>query len=742
MIKGDDGQTLGDPLTPFTSSKSQAPFLWAGALISAAVGQAFLAQSGLPWTLLPGLALYALALWLFYRSLSSFSPSQDSKPLSSRVEWTLFLFILILAFGFRIYRIDSIPSGMHTDQGLIGQCALRILHEGWRPFGEVFDYEVPEVALFYQMAGWFALVGSSYFTFHLFFTLLALVAFPLIYWTVRQWAGQRTALLSLFILAAMRWNWIEPRNGYPSIQIPFYLFGALAFWFYGHRKGKRWAIYLSALFVGAGFYTYQAFKIVPLLMVVFALDEYFHQKKKSLKPYVLYFLLILVLIAPLLAVMAQRGNIGHREAGLFIGSKVMQEGSLKPLWDVWAGTALMFNRMGDTNPRHNIPGHRMLDDVTAVFFILGLALAWRRRKEPGFFYPLVGFGMMSLTGLLSTDPAHSNRLVSLTPFVAFFAGSAMNFFHQAAQHYLKRPGFITLLFDWDRVKSTLRWSVALGALEVFLLAAMAAQNAYTYFVEQANNEECQNAFGLEQNHIGRTIEKREQASPFSNHYFIDPSYFGNHTVQFLAYPWSQDVLAINPQHWAEGKIPKDKEATVLLGKEKSGWMNFIYYDAFKRNLPTQPDTQKFVIYEATISKKSLEQMKPWKRGLRGTYINAANWNSPPVIIRQDLVLNFTSKYDFPFTNFPPFRIHWTGSLDVPKAGDYRFQVLTTDNGQLWLDGKPVLLEKPLKLTAKAHALQLDFEKEGGDAMALHLVWKKPGEPNWEIVPATAFGVIH
>lgn len=105
-------------------------------------------------------------------------------------------------------------------------------------------------------------------------------------------------------------------------------------------------------------------------------------------------------------------------------------------------------------------------------------------------------------------------------------------------------------------------------------------------------------------------------------------------------------------------------------------------------------------------------------------------------------MNFTYKGDFPFTDYPPFRVRWMGNLKVDQVGDYQFQVLTSDSGQLWLDGKPVLLEKPLRLTAKPHALRLDFEKDGGDAMVLHLVWKKPGEDHWEVVPASAFGTIH
>ena len=739
------------------------------ALLSAVGGQFFLSQADKPWTLFPGILLFGVAIVLLYPFFPRSPQGKVEKPFSVQAELLPFAFILALAFQLRLMDIGSLPAGMHTDQGLTGLCALRILHEGWRPFGEVFNYEVPEVLLFYQLAAWFGLAGSSYFTFHLFFVLLSLAAFPLVYWAIRQWAGPKTALASLFILAVMRWNWVETRNGYPSIQVPFYLFGALAFWAYWRKSAKGWSLALSSLFVGVGFYTYQAFKIVPLLMAIYASYDYWVSKKtppfekgklvlgvhrgfslwellgragislwfkkkrltppsspsfrggKRIGPYLLYFLAVLVLISPLLAVMARQGEIGHREADLFIGTKVLQERSLKPLWDVWSGTLLMFNRAGDPNPRHNLPGHRMLDDVTGLFFLLGLALAWKRRKEPGSWDPLVGFGVMLLTGLLSTDPAQSNRLVSLTPFVAYFAGSAMVFF-------------------WDRLRPFFRRPAVPAGLGVFLLAGMTVQNAAVYFGDQAADPRCQDAFGVEQTAIGRNLEEMARKGPGDLRFFIEPFYFRNHTVAFLSYPVRERTFEFNLQDWARGLVPKDRPAVLFLEKNDAGVMDFLEALCPGIALTPYPDSRNRVLLDSLEAyPPQLAAMKPWPRGLKGTYVNAPDWNARPVTVQWDPVLNFTSKYDFPFTDFPPFRVRWRGNLEVPKAGPYQFQVLTTDSAQFWLDGKPVALEKPLKLSAGAHALKLDWEKDGGDALVLHLIWKEPGSDKWEVVPATAFG---
>src|SRR6185436_2316919 len=177
--------------------------------------------------------------------------------LSPLAVFFFFSLIILLALGFRLHEWDLIPYGLHTDQGLTGLSALRILHEGWRPFFEVYNYQVPEPFLYYLLAGWFALVGASSFTFHLFFVLLSLASFPFIYWVFRQLGGARLALLTVFLLAVTRWHVIDTRNGYPSVHISLYAFASLSLWIYFLEKRKIWAWILSALICGLGLYTYQ-----------------------------------------------------------------------------------------------------------------------------------------------------------------------------------------------------------------------------------------------------------------------------------------------------------------------------------------------------------------------------------------------------------------------------------------------------------------------------------------------------
>ena len=247
-----------------------------------ALGQVCLAQSNLPWTLVPGLALVLLGLWKL-RDLPA--ENRQSLPgilkITPAQETILFILIFLAALFFRSWRIQTFPPGMTTDQGLTGLMALRILHEGWRPFNEIFTSQVPDLLLTYEMAGWFKFTGANSLTFHLFHIMIAVAAFPLVYWAFRQWSSPATALCALFILAVMRWHWEETRGAQPSIEVPLYLFAALALFTHGAVHKKPLSLFLSALFCGLGLYAYAALKCAPFLM---AWLGYFEYKKMGEAP--------------------------------------------------------------------------------------------------------------------------------------------------------------------------------------------------------------------------------------------------------------------------------------------------------------------------------------------------------------------------------------------------------------------------------------------------------------------------
>lgn len=703
-------------MTPSAAQKSSLGFL----ALFAVTGQFFIAQPALPHSLWIGLFFYACALWELRRV--PLASTEGPLPMD-RTELGCLFGIFLLAAFLRLYHIGSLPAGMHTDQGFTALLALRIEHEGWRPFFELYDYEIPIPLAFYELAAWFRLAGDSLFSFHLFFVVQSLVALAFFYGVVRSFSGPRIALLSLFILAATRWNWIETRTGYPSGEVAFFLFGALFFWLYGFQVRRIWPFAIAGAFTGLGLYFYQSLKLLPFLFLVYSIWEVAsHQEaRKRLKPILAYFATVLLFAIPFLLYIGQEGGVGYREESILIFHSIARQKSLEPLIDVALSYAGLFNRLGDPIARHNIPGHRMLDDITGALFILGLALAWRVRRTPGPFYFLAGFGVLLLTGLLADQLANSNRLVILTAFIAYFAALA-------------------LAALWDQARRSWDLSSRVSAVLLSLiLAALLAQNFYTYFFEQADNEECRWSLGLEQETLGKDIAKAEKASPGRTTFFVPPSDIHNHVVSFLDYAAQKDILPLSLTALAQGDFPRDKDAVFFLDTNKNGDFAFLktLFPGGRETFLTNAQGH-IQLYRYDVPQKTLARTRLWQKGLRGTYWNSTDLQTYSIAQRIDPVLNFTSKWDFPFKDYPPFTIRWSGQLEVPETGDYRLKALSNDNSSVLVDGK-TLSDKPVHLRKGTHVLKVHYQKLSGTTMALSLIWKRPGMVNWEVIPATAFG---
>jgi len=504
-----------DPFKPIFSISIIGVFL---SLILAAIGQVYLHQSWNDRSLAPGGWFFLIASVLFVVSLWPwFREGIKTIPISFKTEMIALGLILILAAFLRIYHIASMPQGLFIDQGFVGYSALRIIHEGWRPF------YIPEIFLMaysftlYQVAFWFKIFGESETSLKLFYVFLSLLSFPLIYWTFRQLAGVRVALTTVFVLAVMRWNIIFSRNAFPTVQVPLYVFGTLSFLLYGINTGKRWAFVVAGLFFALGFYTYQGFKIAPVLLLAYAIYEICADRKriqKNWKKVVLFLILALVITSPILRDLIATKSFGDRESQLSIFSKVQAAHSMKPFWDGLVRTSMMFNRQGDPNPRHNLQDYRMLDDVSATLFILGLVYGIFHIKRRKYFYGVMGFFIMSLLCVLTIDAAHANRLFALTPFLAFIIATPISAVWARVLRFVgPKAEWIFLLF-----------------LTPFLWV-MVSQNYDVYFNKQAKSIASWHEFAARETNIGRRVAQYGE----DYDYLIAPPFVGYHTINFLGY---------------------------------------------------------------------------------------------------------------------------------------------------------------------------------------------------------------
>jgi hypothetical protein len=129
----------------------------------------------------------------------------------------------------------------------------------------------------------------------------------------------------------------------------------------------------------------------------------------------------------------------------------------------------------------------------------------------------------------------------------------------------------------------------------------------------------------------------------------------------------------------------------------------------------------------------------------GRYFKWGDGSGNPSAVRWDPILNFTYLNDFLLPG-PLFFIQWNGILNAPQKGKYGFFILTTDHGNLWVDGRPVIdtldsSQASIELSKGEHRIDLSDKRTKMKEICadFHLLWKPPGQSHFSVVPTMAFG---
>jgi hypothetical protein len=129
---------------------------------------------------------------------------------------------------------------------------------------------------------------------------------------------------------------------------------------------------------------------------------------------------------------------------------------------------------------------------------------------------------------------------------------------------------------------------------------------------------------------------------------------------------------------------------------------------------------------------------------RGEYWSNTSLSGNPVVVRNDVSIDFTWGLGSPANNIPAdnFSARWTRSIPF-EAGTYRFHVLVDDGARLWIDDRLAIdgwrdgaareLTADIPLTAGEHGLKLEYY-ERSDNARIRLWWEKVSSnayPDWK-----------
>ncbi len=108
--------------------------------------------------------------------------------------------IIGLAVLLRIYRLDSLPPGLHSDEAANGLDVFRILeHHAIQPFFNTNGGR--ESLFFYLQACFVALFGNTTLSLRLAPAVIGVLAVGAVYLWASQWFSKRVGLVAAFLMA-------------------------------------------------------------------------------------------------------------------------------------------------------------------------------------------------------------------------------------------------------------------------------------------------------------------------------------------------------------------------------------------------------------------------------------------------------------------------------------------------------------------------------------------------------------
>lgn len=451
--------------------------LAAGINVFASLGQdTFLGVGVIAW----GISILALVI-VFWEKRPRVNPTtRRITPKTIHITWLELLFLATLLLGtfFRAWHLQQTPPEMTMDHANNLLDIRDVVENGERP---IFFYRNTgrEPLQFYWTAAliWITRHPIDFTILKAGTALAGLLTLPGIYLLAREMYGRTVGLWAMGFAAVASWPVILSRLGLRVAFAP--LFSTWAFYYFmrGLRRGKRESFLLLGLFLGAGLYSYTAFRVVPLAVAYVWLTLNMTEASRELRANLNWHNLGLVVIMAAL-VFVPLGAFALTHPYNFWGRSAWYMNNLTTAAPfVFLGNIknvlLMFNWRGDLVPFNTLPYEPVLDPILGALFVLGVVMAIRRavKKEGSLTFAILLLGIAALLpSTLSVKYPGENPSVMRTscaiPIVFTLAA-------------LPVSTWVTNLSTIPRTKIS---KVATNALLGGLACALVATNAQRVFV--------------------------------------------------------------------------------------------------------------------------------------------------------------------------------------------------------------------------------------------------------------------
>lgn len=618
-----------------------------------------------------GLVLLVAAFWPFRNAQSS---SQEP---FSRQELLSLLCIFVIAGAFRFYELTSSPYGVWFDEAQNALEASRILHRGdhWPTF--VADLSQMPAIFFYYVAGFFLLFGESTFALRLSTTVAAMVSIISVWYFVRTWWGKYSALAAALFLAISRWHVNFSRFGMSMIFTTLLVTLAAHFLLRALNSRSIFDACAAGIVLGIGLQFYYSMIIIPAVFLI-VIGAAILQRQVSLPHafqigFVLVFSLVLA-YGPVISYAfehwtdyTQRFRAasivkvpeGQSLTQFLLRPSEQRNELLMNLKNGIVSHLQMFHVAGDRNGRHNFPGAPMLDPVTGVFLLVGMAIVIPHLFQPKIMLLFLWFLAFLSSGILSLDfeaPTAARTLGAVVP-ATIFAGL----------------GWAHLVRQSMERGSSKAASVVVGIMSVGLLVIGAGFNWITYFDRQLKDYSAWASFSTAETRIGEVL----RGIPESAVAVVPESFTNSPVIRFVSGTplrkfemWRQDLLP----------LPPDGPATILFfaGESIGGLprVRQLYPGARIESFELRQDGRRVgdpILWIARLEEKD-------RQALRG--LSLKRWAS-----NGDQSETIVTGASWDCGNLPACWTKANGTIKLDKGGDYELAIIGADKFELRVMGE-------------------------------------------------------
>lgn len=351
--------------------------------------------------------------------------------------------VTLLAFLVRFTAVSTVPPGLYIDEVSNGLNAYMILTTGrdehgvpyplwFKAFGE---YKLP--VMIYLIAGSMAFFGKTELAVRLPSVLAGTLSVPLFFMllyqlvlSVKDRKLQFLPYVSAVLLAVTPWHIHFSRGGFEAtIALFFTLLGIASFLKYLQKSTPSWLLIGTVAFA-ITMYTYNAYRIITVLLALFIFGYLIMRKKASKKVIFLNILFFVLLILPVIIFsISPEGSERFTQTSLlssYAKQSYPEKAVMIPM-DFLNNYLRYFSpeylfAIGDQNGRHQVPGSGLLYRWESIFLVVGLFTFFKRKKDLLFSVSIFLLFIAPLAAALTIPSPHALRsLLMVVPFTTIVA---------------------------------------------------------------------------------------------------------------------------------------------------------------------------------------------------------------------------------------------------------------------------------------------------------------------------------